>query len=385
MPDAARPAPAAAAPRVLALAGDIGALIAQIRLLEPLQALQARGAITLDAGSLHAVTPAQLRAAEVVIVQRGSDRRAAWRVAEARHHGAAAICEVDDLLTALPPHVSNAAATAARRPWIERCLRGVDLLTVSTPRLAAELAADVHGLPPWREVPNSCMRGLELPLPQPAHGEPLNLIVASMDGIEGGPLIAALQRLLPGGGCVLHAVGPPGARLRAAGLAVQSHALMPRAEFLRWAHGLPNPLALIPLETSRFAACKSAIKWFDYGAAGVPVVCSDTSPYREVVDPGRTGWLVAPEPAAWLQAVRTLAAEPERRVSMAEAARAQVLRLHGPERMEAAWLAAVDAALALRPGRARPPWPWPERAAIALDRGLAPLRAWNRARLGARR
>ena len=43
-----------------------------------------------------------------------------------------------------------------------------------------------------------------------------------------------------------------------------------RAAFLELARGLRNAVAVIPLEASRFAACKSAIKWFDYAEAGIP-------------------------------------------------------------------------------------------------------------------
>ena len=39
----------------------------------------------------------------------------------------------------------------------------------------------------------------------------------------------------------------------------------PRALGIDFARQLPNPVAVIPLEDSRFAACKSAIKWFEYG------------------------------------------------------------------------------------------------------------------------
>ena len=80
---------------------------------------------------------------------------------------------------------------------------------------------------------------------------------------------------------------------------------MPRGDFIAWVRTLPNAVAVIPLEDSRFAACKSAIKWMEYAEAGIPVLCSDVRPYRDVIESGRTGWLVANEAEAWDRAIQT--------------------------------------------------------------------------------
>ena len=64
--------------RLLALAGDIDALIADIRLRTPLQALAAREGWALLFKSFHDCVAADLAAADVVVVQRGCSRRA-WQ------------------------------------------------------------------------------------------------------------------------------------------------------------------------------------------------------------------------------------------------------------------------------------------------------------------
>jgi processive 1,2-diacylglycerol beta-glucosyltransferase len=50
---------------------------------------------------------------------------------------------------------------------------------------------------------------------------------------------------------------------------------------------------LAPLQNNPFNCCKSAIKFLEYTALGVPGVCSQASPYQSVVQQGVTGYLAA--------------------------------------------------------------------------------------------
>lgn len=68
-------------------------------------------------------------------------------------------------------------------------------------------------------------------------------------------------------------------------------------------------LGVIPLEDTRFAACKSAISGFDYAAAGIPTLCSDVSPTGKVIENGRTAILVANDTAAWTIALQAAIAD----------------------------------------------------------------------------
>ena len=387
--------------KLLAVAGDIGSLIAGIRLVTPLQALaqaqaqaqeQAQAPAHAQGGSLvlrslHDCTKADLAAADMLVLQRGASARA-WRLQHAmRQRGGAVVADIDDLLTDMPAHISNHAAVRAQRPWIVRCLLEADVVTVSTARLGAELRTELR-VDRTCFVPNSAQSLSDLPLPTAQPDQPVHLLLAAMDRLAAPWLLPAL-RAVQGPAVRIVVVGPAAAGvLAAAGLDVQTYPLMPRAQFIEFARSLPNALAVIPLEDSRFAACKSAIKWFEYSEAGVPVLCSDVSPYRDVVEPGVTGVLVANEVAVWEGALRHAIGDADGRQRMALAARGAVRQRHSPDHAVAAWQQALAQALAHRAAADVPPAPLAWRLQQALFGTLEPaalrLRAFNRARLARR-
>lgn len=368
--------------RLLALAGDIDALIAGIRLRTPLQALVQRGGFSLEARSFHDCSAADLRRADVLIVQRGLSQRVARLQRLMRRQGGTVLYEIDDLLTELPDHVSNQGRVLARRQDLLDCMRQADLVTVSTERLGMTLKP-----PHWHHVPNYALPLGDAAMPAQRSDRPVTFVLASMEALAPHAVYQAL-RTLPASLARVVAVGPAAASLAAAGVAVESHPLMPRQTFMTWVRALPNPVAVIPLEDSRFAACKSAIKWFEYGEAGVPVLCSDVSPYREVVDPGRTGWLVAGDASAWQLALTRVATDAELRRQVARAARETVRAHHTLDLTVQAWAAAIARAQQLRPQAGSPGavglTRWRDALAFALDTVGLPLRRFNRARLARR-
>jgi len=365
--------------RVLALAGDIDALIAQIRMRMPLEQLSQALGWPLQLRSFHDCRRADLAAADVVIVQRGLSRRA-WRLQEAmRQRGGAVVYEIDDLLTELPPHVAHQASVQAAQPWLRRCLANADVVSVSTERLGREL-----GVPHPLCVPNGALPLGNLPLPPHRPGQPVSLLLASMDRLAGAFIHPAL-RALQGPAVQIVAVGAAAHSLRDAGLQVREQPLLPREQFIHFARALPNPVAVIPLEDSRFAACKSAIKWFEYGEAGIPVWCSAVSPYADVVEDDVTGCLVANDEAAWLRALQRAVVDAGVRQRLAAAARVQVRRLHTMQHMVDAWQRTLEEAVRRRAQTHLPPAGWGWRAqdglVAVLETAALRLRQLNRARL----
>jgi len=100
----------------------------------------------------------------------------------------------------------------------------------------------------------------------------------------------------------------------------------------RWIDGVENywraidfDIALAPLAHTLFNASKSALRAIEMGALGIPVIASDEPPYREVIVPGETGFLV--DHAAdwqWAKYTAMLINEPEMREQMGKAARERV-------------------------------------------------------------
>jgi hypothetical protein len=380
--------------QLLALAGDIDALIAEIRLRTPLQALAAREGWGLACKSFHDCTAADLAAADVVVVQRGASRRA-WQLQQAaRRAGAAVVCEIDDLLTELPAHISNQADTRARQAWLLRCLREADQLSVSTARLDAALR-EGRVLPPATIVPNGALPLGDAPLPAAQPGAPVTFLFASMDRLANNPVWPALRTLqAEGAGIDVVVMGPPAADFAAAGVPCRALPLQPRRDFIAFARSLPNVVAVIPLEASRFAGCKSAIKWFEYGEAGIPTLCSNVPPYSDVIDATVAAapladTLVDNTEAAWLAALRRADGDPAWRRHTAALARNLVRQRHGQDTVLQGWQQALAAALAAR-AAARlqpvPPWAaaWWGLSALA-DAATQPVRRWNRQRLARRK
>ena len=75
-------------------------------------------------------------------------------------------------------------------------------------------------------------------------------------------------------------------------------------------------------------------------AMGLPVIAADHGATRETVAPGETGWLATPgDAAAWTQALgEAIAAGPQRRAAMGQAAMQRARRLYSVEAMCAATL-----------------------------------------------
>jgi len=370
--------------RILATAGNIDALIAQVRLRLPLEALARHAGWSVTWRSFHECTHRDLRANDVLIVQRGATGRVLQLEQAMRALGGAVVYEIDDMLTEIAPHISQHAAVIARLPWLKRCMACADVVTVSTSRLRDAM------VPSGREVlivPNYAFQDEDRPLPTAEADAPVHLLVASSDNLMAEDLIAPLAGLLSDR-CRLVAVGPPARMLEAAGLRVECHPLLPRAKFLELARSLSNAVAVIPLEDSRFAACKSAVKWFDYAEAGIPTLASAVPPYADVIQDNVTGALVPPGAEAWRRALLKAIGDPAWRETVRAAARAAVRREHMMSRSVTAWQVALETAASharSRPTEAHGAWQRLRWAmAAAIDDAAVVLRRYNRQRLDRR-
>lgn len=373
--------------RVLAASSDAGSVITDIRIGAPLSAALVRRGGEMRLRSFHAVRSSDLDWAEVFVVQRGNTRRP-WRLMQrAQERGVAVVYEIDDLLTEMAPHLQHHQSAERGRSWVRRCLRQADLVTVSTPRLAGALDCAPGQC---RVVPNASFAGPDHPLPDARADMPATLLLAASDHVAAGALLDALRVLQArlGDDLKVVGVGTAGDDLAAAGIATRRVPMLPRAQFVEFVRSLPNAIAVIPLDDSRFSACKSAIKWFDYAEIGVPTLASDVCPYRDVIRDGETGVLVADRETAWDAALSRALDDPAWRGRVARAARAEVRAHHGFDVMVDAWLRSLDEVLmraAARPDQ--PPRGWRRwRRALtdwADDRQVG-LRQLNRKRIARR-
>jgi glycosyltransferase involved in cell wall biosynthesis len=143
--------------------------------------------------------------------------------------------------------------------------------------------------------------------------EDLVAAAASLDGFRirllgGDDAGVARLRVLAGGG---------GARLDFAG----------RVPHARVAGELARScIAVLPNRADPDSAFTSPIKLFEYMAAGCALVVSDLPSVREVLDPEEALWVRPGDAAALAEAIRTLAADPDRAQRMGERVRAKARR-----------------------------------------------------------
>lgn len=377
--------------RVLAVAADPAATITRIRVGDPLSTFLAGQGGELQLRPLHDVPLPALDWADVLVVQRGTAQRHLALMHKAVARSRAVIYEIDDLLTEPAPHLLHALSLQRDARWVSACLAAADLVTVSTPRLAEllQLPQDRHQVVPNTAFSPGAPAIADRPLPPQRADEPVTVLVASSDRVAGTAAwqaLATANRAAQGRLRVL-AVGPVAADLALAGVPCEALPLMPREAFVRWASEQRNPLALMPLDDSRFSAGKSAVKWYDYAEAGVPTLASDAGPFRDNLDHGRTGWLVGALPADWQSALDAALADAVGRLRVATAAREHVRQHHRADSMTQAWGIALERALGLAAGRAvqAPATPWLCALRDSADGlGLA-LRRWNRERLARRK
>ena len=388
-PTDAAPAGAGPAIRVLALAAEPDAVITTIRLTAPLTPLVQQGLVALRLLPWHAAGPAELDDCQVLLAQRPITERHLRLLQAAHERGLAVVVEIDDLLTRPAPHLLSRAVLERQAPWVERALDEADWVSVSTERLGQALAAPGRR---WHVVPNHAAAAGAAPVPPTAPavaGGAATVLLAASDAVATGPAFEALHQLQAERGTALRivAVGPVAESARAAGLVVDARPVMPRDAFLALAASLHDAVAVIPIDDSAFSAGKSAVKWFDFAAAGLPTLMSDRPPYADVVEPGRSGWLVADDTAAWREALAQALDDSALRARIAAQAQRQVQERHSLGHATAAWWALLEQAAAAQAKglvRRRPP-AWHRRWTAPVQAWLTALRRANRERLARRK
>jgi glycosyltransferase involved in cell wall biosynthesis len=121
---------------------------------------------------------------------------------------------------------------------------------------------------------------------------------------------------------------------------------MDRVEFHPWEDNLSYPykcamlaadLCLIPLVDNAFNRCKSAIKWIEQSALGVPSVVSYVSPYAEIYN-GENAVMVEDNATdAWIDAISTMIREPMLRAKIGGEAQRYVETHYDIRRRSVEW------------------------------------------------
>ena len=303
-----------------------------IRLLNPLSHPS-----VADRVAMRMVTPAQFLTLkpDILVVQRASAPNpeiARQIITHCRSQSIRLVLEIDDDLLNLHQKTGDDVSYAGGfLDALEMISRNADTIVVSSQPLADVMrqynknvvcVPNVHDERIWLEKgPNGFIRPVKkagnsiriLYMGTKTHEHDLNLIQPAYDRIrdEYGKNV----ELEIVGGVPDHIDGFA-RKVKPRGIGANSDAY---CEFVSWFRQTNHwDFGIIPLELTPFNRKKSYIKFLDYAALGVPAICTDIEPYREVVRDGENGLLVANDTESWYRAMKRLIDSPELRERLAE-------------------------------------------------------------------
>lgn len=301
-----------------------GCALAWYRVIEPLQELAKHGhEITLtspaDEGS-PGVTVERAAGNDVIVAQRWNNHVAlgSWRRMAARSR---LVYETDDDVFSVEPVNWSAYSVYSRadvQDAVSFSARVAALVTVSTEPLAKVMREHSDNVV---VIPNH-IPGYACGLERPRGARPrIGWAGGASHGRDLGIIAAPVRRFLD---------RSPGWDMALMGVDYRPTIRHDRTSFTPWRHVVDDPegyygsigfdIGLAPLYPSVFSASKSFIKALEYAALGIPVIATDSEPYRDFVLHGVTGFLVKYE-HEWLKYMEELAADEGLRESMGAKAR----------------------------------------------------------------
>ena len=305
-------------------------------------------------GAIERVPALKAWTADVVILH-GQWQPGALAVAQSlRLHGIRVIVDVDEEVFSVPTGHPRAQAfqDSAFRVRVRQLLEQADAVFTPTDFLAFRLAEYASGtvvipngmdLEPWRKVARAGAR------PR-----------VKKVGFAGGasytenleilrPVLAQLAGEFKNKDIHFACLGCKPSWL--SGEVRQAEAIPPCAphEYPAALANLGVDIGLIPLSNSPFDQGRSALKFWEYSAAGAVTIASKTGSFAQEIEPGVNGLLVENKTEAWTQAILKLIRNDDLRVSLLQNAR-KSLASHDLSRTAPKLLAAIEA---LEPSRER--------------------------------
>lgn len=311
--------------KVLALALNIEHSHFNVRLGNPLHAWAIGHHGDLICKTVQECDEQSIAWADVLVVQRHLDMQVLQIVVKAAQLGKKIIFEIDDLLFDLPEFLSHhEAGLSGYLGLLQKTLPMVSCVTVTTKRLGLQM--EQFGRP-VAIIPN-CVESGELKSINSSTWQNgvATLIVASTDSVLVDFILPAITQITKRQDFAIKVlvIGPPGNAFESAGVKCERVPILNYAEFKAFIRTIENPIGIIPLENSLFSSCKSAVKYFDYSLAGIPVICSNFPPYSDVIINGVTGLLVNNETEKWIIAIEQLIASVEERKTLVTQAKVLV-------------------------------------------------------------
>jgi glycosyltransferase involved in cell wall biosynthesis len=237
---------------------------------------------------------------DVVLAQRPNTATEELILKIVKEQGIPLAVDVDDNLFDIPPtcgdifdhyhfrgqhKVDEAGALHARKPLLHhlRCLRMADVITVPTARLAEDIAPYIGGTPIFEVLPNYVLRGAWDYIPKLRNRDYGDKPIVAWFGHfyhshDLQWIAPTLADVLPATDAQLLLMGQPEALTLFPAELVQRtlvENLVPFDQFATVRHYIKSAdVGICPLMPIRFNRGKSTLKALQFGAAGVPPVCS---------------------------------------------------------------------------------------------------------------
>lgn len=295
-----------------------------------------------------------LALSRIVVVQRGLAAHLPYQELRKAFPNPAVkiVFELDDALTLLPANHQGFQYFQAGRPRIEEYLKHADLVTVTTPKLKEFYS---HFNDNIEVLPNTVDTRVWLPAePRRSPNGKISILFSGTTThehdlalVEG--VIARIIKEFPDRVEFLFWGNAPATLKNLPQVKVISSYIPDYTAYARQLKSLFVDLALVPLELTPFNRAKSAIKWLEYSACKVPGIFTDIEAYNQVVEHGKTGWLVPNNSEAWYDAIKKFIQDDSLRSAIAENAHQAVLTRHTLNQNVNLWLQAYERVLARPP------------------------------------
>jgi GT2 family glycosyltransferase/glycosyltransferase involved in cell wall biosynthesis len=242
------------------------------------------------------------------------------------------LMDIDDDLLDVPSFIDVDGSYSEAAPAVAKALRAADLVTVST----REIAERYLGLANRIElVENRVDEALWLshlpvaPRPTRSPGSPLRAVfMGQATHHEEFAFIEDLAATGADDGIEYTILGPSLSTVE--NIRILPSPARSYPEFVSWFRSLADgfDVALGPLMDSPFNRAKSALKFLDYSAVGLPGIYSRLRPFTEVVEDGANGLLVDNDVDAWREALLRLKHDVQARQEMGSRAHQTVRERH---------------------------------------------------------
>lgn len=281
--------------KVLALCLNNGTATSYIRVLERCRNDFKRGVVWIP------MKPAQLMSAmacggiDGVCIQRDALPKTLVDdfIGKSKEKGIPYFLEMDDDLFSVPPEIDSYPIFVSYRPYLEKLAANAALITVSTPMLKERL--ERFGRPiqifenrlswnAWNAMPakrenDDYVRALYFGTY--GHRLDLDMVLPAFD--EAVKICPNLRLLLVGISSRLDDAAAGRDYIEIIDIPSESRPYPKFCAFLRHVSAMAD-FGIAPLRSTPFNKCKSALKIYEYGALGLPVIASAGGPYDDLRD-----------------------------------------------------------------------------------------------------